>query len=323
MRSLDCPVCRRHLRPFSPRAAAASVELAATPLPALDATAGLSLAIEAGNPGLALTFVEGGARVSGVPPRLARSLTPLMYACEAGSLELCAALLDRGANPNERATPDSRFPLLIAAVGGRREVLQLLLARGADVDATMSDYQCQRRTALVAAAAAGQVEIVALLAAAGANLNAYRLRDGSSALAMAAARGALPTVRCLLAAGAHVNLASMDGTTPLHMAAAEGWVETCRVLLASGAETGARRLPYGWTPLHEAAARLDCDIAPLLLASNAAVNALDSLGRSPLAVACEKRWASMAFARLLRRAGGRNIAPRSQTVGFRSLFQTH
>jgi ankyrin repeat protein len=125
-------------------------------------------------------------------------------------MALCEALLDLGASPNERATPDSRFPLLIAAAGGRRAVLELLLQRGAEVDATMGDYQCARRSSLLAAAAGGQVEMVALLCTAGADVNRFVLRDGSTALALAAARGSLPTVRILLASGALVNKACHD-----------------------------------------------------------------------------------------------------------------
>lgn len=334
-RSLDCPVCRRHLRPYMARAVAASAELRAAlsgdgapgdaqpaPAPApMDPTAGLGLAMEACNADLALAFVERGARVAGVPPRLPRSITPLMWACEAGAVELCSALLARGASPNERATPGSRFPLLIAAAGGRREVLQLLLKGGAAVDATMEDFQSACRSALLAAAAAGQAEVVALLCAAGADVNRYTLRDGSTALALAAARGALPTVRALLAGGALVNKPARDGTTPLHAAAAEGWEETCRALVAGGADVSARRQPYGWTPLFEAAHRLDEGIVQILLAaSGLEINSLDNLGRSVLAVVGEKRWAGWPMARLLRRSGGRHIAPRSQTVGFRSLF---
>lgn len=336
-RSVDCPVCRRLLRPHPSRAAAAPTLLSAAlqreaalaaaaaagagAAAALEPTAGLALAMEAGSAELALAFVQRGARVGGVPPRLHRSLTPLMWAAEAGSLALCEALLDRGACPNERATPDSRFPLLIAAVGGRRAVLELLLQRGAEVDATMGDYQCARRSALLAAAAAGQVEMVALLCTAGADVNKFALRDGATALALAAARGSLPTVRILLASGALVNKACHDGTTPLHLAAAEGWLETCRALLAGGADASARRLPYGWSPLFEAAHRLDLDTTQALLGgSGVEINALDSLGRSVLAVVGELRWAGWPMARMLRRKGARHIAPRAQTVGFRSLF---
>ena len=98
-------------------------------------------------------------------------------------------------------------------------------------------------------------------------------------------------------------------------------METCRALLAAGASPAAQRAPYNFTPLHEAAYSLHADIAEVLVQAPAAsLNALDALGRSPVAVAAEKRWAAMRIVKLLKRHGGRHIAPRSQTRGFHSLL---
>ncbi len=325
---MDCPVCRRHLR-ASPTAPPLPQDgtLALLASPDADATKGLALAIASGNADLALAFVCRGARVGGMLPGVQRACTPLMFACEAGCLALVLELLDRGANPNERAVPDSRFPLLIAAEGGRREVLALLLERGAAVDAAMSDYSCAARTALLAATQAGQVDCVGLLVAAGADVNRCALRNGSTALMLAAERGALPLLRLLLASGAAVNATCSDGATALHCAAGEGWIETSKALLGAGADQRARKAPYGWSPLHEAAHSLHTEVALALVAAcggaEETVNALDLLGRSPLAVAGEKRWASMGFVRQLKRSScARHIAPRTLNYGFHALFAT-
>jgi ankyrin repeat protein len=329
-----CPVCRRTLTP-APTASPlgpTKYEQAVDALADLNfpVDRGLGLAMESNVPDLVLAFVNRGACVHGVPPTLRRRITPLMWAVTAGSVPLVIELLAGGADPNERATPDSYFPLLLAAAGGWGDILSLLLFHGADVNASMGDYHSQRRTALMAATEAGQGEIVKELCRAGAGVNApFTLRDGTTPLMMAAARGSVPLTTTLLGAGALVNQGCTDamgdrGRGPLAAAAGTaGSQEVTLVLLGAGAAMEAARERDGYTPLAEAVEGGHVECVRVLCQAGADVNALDSIGRSPLVIAKDNRWTSAGWAihNVLKSFGGRYIAPRADgEQGFHQML---
>jgi len=60
--------------------------------------------------------------------------SPLAMAAHAGNSDILALLLDAGADVNE-GWPGRHTPLMIAAIGGFRPAVDLLLARGAKTDA--------------------------------------------------------------------------------------------------------------------------------------------------------------------------------------------
>jgi ankyrin repeat protein len=87
-----------------------------------------------------------------------------LAAVEAGTLREVTALLDKGANVD--ATDDfDRTPLMMAALGGHREIVKNLIDAGAELDATAKYGQ----TALQFARQGGHEEIVTLLVNAGAS----------------------------------------------------------------------------------------------------------------------------------------------------------
>jgi len=95
--------------------------------------------------------------------------TPLHLAAFFGHRDLANALLDRGAGVNSRSTNSMKnTPLHAAAAGGQTAVVELLLKRDADPNATQEGGW----TALHSAAQAGHREMVETLVAHGANLNA-------------------------------------------------------------------------------------------------------------------------------------------------------
>jgi ankyrin repeat protein len=59
---------------------------------------------------------------------------PLIMAAREGHKEVVALLLDRGANINQ-VVPEDENALIQASAEGELEVVQLLIARGADVNA--------------------------------------------------------------------------------------------------------------------------------------------------------------------------------------------
>jgi len=114
-------------------------------------------------------------------------------------------------------------------------------------------------TALHLAAAGYRVEIVQLLLAAGADPNSTRNHRRSSPLHYAAdgyingpawnAELQVKTIRCLLDAGAEINIQDKNGATPLHRAVRTRCAAAVRCLLEAGCDSTLRNKP-GSTPFH-------------------------------------------------------------------------
>ena len=141
-------------------------------------------------------------------------------------------------------------------------------------------------TPLHIAASANAREVVEALIAAGANVHA-KGNDGLTPLHAAAFRNAREVTVALIAAGAHVHVKDNLGHTPLHVAAFGNAREVAAALIAAGANVHAKD-NGGRTPLHRAAWKNAREVAATLVAAGADVDAKDDAGRTPLAVALER-----------------------------------
>jgi len=148
-----------------------------------------------------------------------------------GQTARVAALLQKGVDANA-ANANGQTALMWAAAFGRTDVLRLLLAHGAMVDARDKVHS---RTAMLYAAQNGQAAAIELLLAKGAQANA-RDRDGSTALIYAARRGGIEPMTSLVRKQADVNAGDRNGQTPLMWAAQEGQARAVRWLLDNGAD---------------------------------------------------------------------------------------
>lgn len=190
----------------------------------------------------------------------AGNLTTLHVAAFHGCPEVVQRLVAAGADCDaccSSADAAGVTPLHLAAVKGHHEVVQLLLDAGAKV--TSSTHS----TALLLAAAAGQVEVVSQLLAAGASVNATSA-DGLTILHRAIDGGHVDVVQQLLAAGADIEATDADGCSPLNHAIVAGKVDVVRQLLAAGAHCQAH-LNGTVTPLHTAAFKGQPEVVQLLL----------------------------------------------------------
>lgn len=145
-------------------------------------------------------------------------MSSLMAAVKANDPVAVRRLLAEGASADQ-ADASGDQPLVMAAYLGHTEVLELLLAAGADL--TVVDPG-MRATALHAAAYAGRTEAAGVLIDHGIAINQQGPVNGYTALHDAVWQNHAATVRVILAGGADPTLRSHDGQTPLELARSRG-----------------------------------------------------------------------------------------------------
>jgi len=154
-------------------------------------------------------------------------------------------LLAGGANPNaiSKNAKDAASPLQAAAALGYRDVADLLIAKGADVN-SRDHYQW-------------------------------------APLHMAAFRGHAEIAELLISKGAQIEAKGIDGSTPLALALQQGHPEVAMLLIAKGADVNTKR-NEGETPLMIATNNSDLPLATSLLDHGADINAKDAMDNTPL-----------------------------------------
>ena len=232
---------------------------------------------------------------------------PLHDAASKGDLAGVQAELDKGVDVDTK-DDNGLTPLQWAALEGHKEIVELLIDTGANVNA-WSKYG----TPLHYAASGGYKEIVELLIAKGADVNVKDVR-GETALQKAASGGHKGIAELLIANGAKVNAKDELGETPLDwtrplkddshevkankketadliskhggksgaadsifVAAAVGNVVAVKQHLADGVDVGVKD-----ESLHLAAWSGHKEIVELLIAEGADVNVKDCWGTTPL-----------------------------------------
>jgi len=188
-------------------------------------------------------------------------------------------------------------PAIVAIYWRSAESLELLLARGAQLD-------------VFEAAAAGRLERVRELVAEHGELIAARASDGWTVLHLAAHFRQLPVVDFLLRRGADVNARSENShaNTALHAAAAGG---ADRVLVQRLVEAGVQvdaKQGGGDTGLHEAASIGRADLVALLLEAGASAESRTDEGRTAVELARANGHEDVA-AMLAARSGGGGRRP--------------
>lgn len=245
-----------------------------------------------------------------------KTLTPLHFAAESGSVELVQLLLDHGAI----TTQTNESPLNMAAKNGHEAVVRLLIARKADLNARDSIAQA---TPLIMAASRGWTNVVRTLLESNADIN-VQTKNGYTALMQAARYARKDVVKQILEFNPDLNLEDDRGRTALgwatqndsgrsdtnivellkqhgatqtgsgvrrtsiHVAAGTGDFGRVKTLLARNPElASARSSPFGDTPLHEAAGAGNLEICKFLLEAKADVNATDNTKATPLHAAAK------------------------------------
>lgn len=162
-------------------------------------------AVVAGHADIVQYLIQQGADVNA--QMFGTRETALMTAAFRDQKQIVEMLLDSGADVDAQG---SRFTALSAAAyGKRKEVAELLIVRGANINLGCFGY---RRTAFMRAAEVGSIEIMQILYARGVDVNQgdqYRFTP----LHLAAGKGYQAAVRFLLEKGADMNLRDANGRT--------------------------------------------------------------------------------------------------------------
>ncbi|THZ51637.1 purine and uridine phosphorylase [Aureobasidium pullulans] len=198
----------------------------------------------------------------------------LPSAAHGGYKEIVRLLLDRGANINAfcEGSDSMGTALQVASRDGYETMVRMLLDRGADVNVLGGYYG----TALQAASTIGHEAIVRMLLDADADLNASSGSSMCTALQAASRIGRETIVRMLLDGGADVNVLGGHYGTALQTASTIGHEAIVRILLDADADINASSGILMCTALYAASENGHEAIVRFLLDHDADVNHLRS-----------------------------------------------
>jgi uncharacterized protein len=210
------------------------------------------------------------------------STNNLFEAIRTGDLAAVQSLLDSDPSLASAKNDSGVSAVLMSIYTGRREIRDLLLARGTTLD-------------LHDAAAAGVLPRVKQLVDENPTLSRSFSPDGFPVVALAAVFGHLEVTRYLAEKGADINAPASNGSgyNALTGAVASGHTQIVLWLLESGANPNYRYGP-GYTPLLTAAADGRLEVLKLLLARGADLHATSSDGKSALTLATERNHPDVA-----------------------------
>jgi uncharacterized protein len=171
----------------------------------------LHAACAAGHGDIVARLLRGGADInlkdkSGGKPKIKGHL-PLLAVAGDGPLNVVEALLEANTDVNQVHSTTGHTALHLSAKAGRADILELILEKGAEVDARDK----RGRTPLHFAASQGHVKCTSLLLDHGADANS-KTEAGTTALHWAAVMCSLETIQELLKRQADVNARNNEGT---------------------------------------------------------------------------------------------------------------
>jgi ankyrin repeat protein len=195
------------------------------------------------------------------------------------------------------------------------------MARLLDQDPALLEKEDEGLTPYLLAAEHGQLGVMQLLIQRGANANATTDTSGSTALHMAAWGGQGQAAAFLLGQGAQSTHREGDGRTPLMLACERRHLGVvCLLLHYLGIQELQATDKEGQTALHAAASCGDEDIVTFLLGQGAMPSSRDQTNVTPLMLACEDGQTGVV--KLLLRHMGRTIFFKVNYLGREPLLGT-
>jgi ankyrin repeat protein len=189
----------------------------------------MSLAAEVGNAEMLKVLLEVGADVES--PN-ADGQTALLAVARTGNVQAAKLLLDRGAKVDAKEKWGGQTPLMWASARRHPEMMQLLISRGADVNAASTDRNYQRHVT-----AEGRPK----------SLDS----GGLTPLLYAARENCMACVDVLLKNKADIDLPDPDGVSPLLVAVMNANWDLAKQLIDAGADVNLWDV-FGEAPLYTA-----------------------------------------------------------------------
>lgn len=235
----------------------------------------LTIAVRTNNLELVRILLDAGAEICD---------GHLRTAAVNGFATLMSILLERGADVHTKKNYDGETLLHLAASNDNRDVIEVLLMFGADIEAPTR----YGHTPLDNAIQKGHEQCVKLLLDRGATTKhkTYELGTAptSGALVCAIETGHSSLIPLIIQYGADVNERQGWGGTPLHRAAAHGSIMAIDTLIEAGARRNVRDSRKR-TVLHYAAVEGRSEVIPRLLELGFDIEAKDEEGQTPLHLA--------------------------------------
>ncbi|ELR02697.1 hypothetical protein VC83_08432 [Pseudogymnoascus destructans] len=209
--------------------------------------------------------------------------TPIYCAVDGGHGDICGDLIDAGADFISEVARPVMTPLGHAARLGRRNIVKVLLARGAPVDGISDE-----NTPLGSAAVEGHLDVCRDLIEAGANLNATYGPLSTSPVGFAAKFGYEEIAELLLSRGARVDINDSSGHPPIYVAVVTEHVKVCQLLLAFGADARFKTVDTERTVLAITTIDGNLSMVKLLIEYHADLDDADTYGWTPIGHAAFK-----------------------------------
>ena len=173
--------------------------------------------------------------------------------------------------------------LLMVSKGGHKEIAQLLIEKGIDINQTNSILG---QNALHFASGEGHTDVVRLLIEKGIDIN-QRDEDGWNALHLVSYYRFNEIVQLLIEKGIDINQTDEDGQNALHLASREGKTEVVKLLIEKGIDIN-QKDKDGQNALHLASYEGHIDIVELLIENGLDINQIDEEGQNALHLASWK-----------------------------------
>lgn len=264
----------------------------------------LDLAASNGNSAVAKILIMEGAAPNGG----SSDWRPINYFSQYGLAEMVELVLEKGVSPN---TPDinGNTPLHMAAKGMYISESERVMARLANPNrepsSTSKNMQDKGRI--------NYSEIMDLLIARGANIEAGN-NSKQTPLHIAVEANNKAATEFLIAHGAKIDSWDSSRESPFFIAVDAGHLELAERLLANGVDVNEKK-PGGWAPLHRAVRNQSLSMVKFLIANGANVNAVtdrqrtswisSKSGKTPLEMAKEDYRPNKAIIDLLIETGAK------------------
>ncbi|WP_062072415.1 ankyrin repeat domain-containing protein [Demequina sediminicola] len=178
---------------------------------------GFRQAVEAGNLDEIQRHLDNGADAS---VDFGLGATPIMLAVARDDVATTELLIDAGADPNATNNAGQNTLHIAAMNGAGTEMAQLLIDEG--VDSALFDTSQIQAAPMHMAARNGSLDVLEALIAAGADVDLANERYGATPIFFAGSENQAEAARVLIDAGADLDHQEVDGETPLESAQGYG-----------------------------------------------------------------------------------------------------